>query len=172
MEIYYTDQGKRIGPISVENLQSLYRSRQINLNTSVWVDSAADWCELSKSSIYGLVSDIKQDGPPPLRGDSINNTYVWALAFAPLIGYFLESIASESFNKPIDELWYITLALNIGLSFLDEKKLEAAGVDTSRFSAFAILVPVYLFLRFRVLDQKPYYFITWIVTLLISLSET
>lgn len=171
MDIYYTDKGARVGPIDAESLQLLYRNRKIGEETLVWIQGTSDWLPLGNSELYELVKGITQEGPPPLKGDAINNTYVWALAFAPIIGAIIESFVAEALDKPIDNLWLITVALNIGISFYDEKKLEAAGVNTERFGSFAVLVPVYMFLRFRVLGQKPYYFIVWIMSFIVSASE-
>lgn len=57
----------------------------------------------------------------------------------------------------------ITIALNIMLSILDERKLEKAGVKTEKFKGMVWLVPVYLFQRAKALDQSLAYFIVWIV---------
>ncbi len=100
------------------------------------------------------------------------NKWIWLLAFAPLIGLLIESLIAEAVEKPIDNFWFITIAVNVILAYVDEKKLEKAGVDVSGFGNFAFLVPVYIYLRFRKLSDEPYYFITWIATFVISCSPT
>ena len=62
---------------------------------------------------------------------------------------------------------YITLILNIALSFLDEKRLKQAGTDTSTFGGWVWLVPVYLYQRSQALKQNLAYFIVWIVCFLL-----
>ena len=57
--------------------------------------------------------------------------------------------------------WYITLALNLLLSFFDEKQLQKAGHNTSRFKGWGWLVPVYLYQRAQNLQQNLAYFIVW-----------
>ena len=58
--------------------------------------------------------------------------------------------------------WYITLALNLLLPFFDEKQLQKAGHNTSRFKSWVWLVPVYLCQRAQNLQQNLAYFIVWL----------
>ncbi|MCB1659010.1 MAG: DUF4339 domain-containing protein, partial [Pseudomonadales bacterium] len=66
----------------------------------------------------------------------------------------------------------ITLILNIGLSYWDEKRIKAAGTNTESFSGWVWLVPVYLFQRAKALKQNLAYFIVWIVCFVIVLSAS
>jgi len=59
------------------------------------------------------------------------------------------------------EFWYITLLLNVGLSYLDEKKLEKAGTDTESFKGMVFLVPVYLYQRAKALNHNMAYLGVW-----------
>ena len=70
------------------------------------------------------------------------------------------------------EFFYITLIINIALSYWDERSLKKAGVDTTQYGKMAWLVPVYLWKRAKALQQKPVYFWCWVVTFaLIMLSS-
>ena len=107
----------------------------------------------------------------------VNNTIVWILAFAPLIGLFLEACFAFTVNADTGEAamdnnkyWFITLALNIGLSYLDENRLKRAGWDTSKFKGMTWLVPVYLFKRAKALNQNLAYFIVWLVCFIFTLT--
>lgn len=114
-----------------------------------------------------------ESSPTTTKGPATpTNKWVWILAFAPLIGLLIESIVAASVEKPIDNFWFITIAINVIISYVDEKKLEQAGVDVSGFGNLAFLVPVYIYLRFRKLKDEPYYFITWIATFAIACSPT
>ncbi len=62
----------------------------------------------------------------------------------------------------------MTLALNIILSIADEKKLRKAGYDTSKMGS-AWLIPVYLFRRAELLNQKNAYFWVWLIMFILSL---
>jgi len=67
------------------------------------------------------------------------------------------------------ELWWVTVALNISLCLLDEKKIKAAGYNTSKFGKlWLFLVPVYLFRRAKYLKQKPTYAWVWVVVFILS----
>ena len=84
------------------------------------------------------------------------------LAFAPLIGEFIAGLLGGLTKSSMDKFWWVTLALNIGLSLLDERKLKAAGHDTKAMGG-AWLVPVYLYKRAQVLKHNLAYFIVWVV---------
>lgn len=113
----------------------------------------------------------------PSVGISVNNTLVWILAFAPIIGEVSQGlIAGLGFligliaNPYVSykKLWFVTLILNIVLSLADEKKLKRQGIDTSQLGS-AWLVPVYLYKRAQVLKQNIAYFIVWIVSFVLIL---
>ena len=67
------------------------------------------------------------------------------------------------------EFFYITVALNILLSFMDEKRLQKAGHNTASFKGWVWLVPVYLYQRAKHLKQNLAYFIVWVCCFLFIL---
>jgi len=127
-----------------------------------------------------LHTHLDESSPPPLTGEHVNNTVVWVLAFAPIIGLMLEYFVAGvvySDNQDLAEaaasggtFWYITLILNIALSYWDEKRLKKAGTNTEKFSGWVWLVPVYLFQRAKALKQNRAYFIVWIVCFVLVLT--
>lgn len=105
------------------------------------------------------------------------NKFIWVLAFAPLIGMFLEYTIAHIFysssyaaNAALSNgyFFWVTLLLNIGLCTLDEKYLKKHGIDTQPIGA-AWLVPVYIFKRSKHLQDGPVYFYLWIVTLIAAI---
>ncbi|MEB0148714.1 MULTISPECIES: DUF4339 domain-containing protein [unclassified Pseudomonas] len=101
--------------------------------------------------------------PPPLTGAGVSNTLAWLLAFAPIIGYLLEAFVASLMGNSGAQLnhaladnryWYVSLILNISLSLFDEMRLKQTGHDTSRFKSWAFIVPVYLYQRAKMLNQK------------------
>ena len=128
--------------------------------TKVWRDGMSEWKKAEETELVQYF-----DGPPPLTGDAVNNTIVWILAFAPIIGINIESFLVAIFNTRSNKFWMITIALNIVLSLLDERKLNAAGHNTRALGlGSAWLIPVYLFKRAKALKQNLAYFIVWIVS--------
>ena len=103
-------------------------------DTAVWRKGLNDWITLEKTELNQFVDRTL---PPPLTGQHVNNTMVWILAFAPILGLFLEYFVAGIFSGgnvelatyKVEEGYYfvITIALNIMLSILDERKLEKAG---------------------------------------------
>lgn len=137
------------------------------------------FCRGCGAQIHSTAASCPHCGAPQVAvsaaaqpGVAVDNGVVWILAFAPLIGYLLEYIVAYAVNGNgwLAELamrgnryWYVTLLLNIGLSLLDERRLEKFGSDTSKFKGMVWIVPVYLYQRAKALNHNLAYFITWIV---------
>ncbi len=173
---HYEQNGERKGAVSQQQLIALIQQGQLTYGSRVWKKGMADWMQIEQTELRQHLEDV---APPPLTGSSVNNKIVWLLAFAPLIGYLLESFvagllgASEAqWERAMSEnrYWYVTLALNIALSVLDSKRLKQAGHDVSRFKGWVFVVPVYLYQRAKLLNQNLAYFITWIVCFVISIG--
>lgn len=73
---------------------------------------------------------------PALPSHNVSNTVIWILAFAPLIGFMLEAFIAGATTVDEDaametlfsgQFWYITLLLNIALSYWDERNLKKEG---------------------------------------------
>lgn len=97
------------------------------------------------------------------KSKKINPNYVWALAFAPLIGLFLEGFIASATETPFEDLWFITLGLNILLSYLDARQLknhryEGAMLDNAWF------IPGYLYERSKLLKEPPLCLWIWLGT--------
>ena len=131
------------------------------------------------SSMFTSVTDSSsiqslgiENDTPPLFGDHVNNTYIWILAFAPILGHLLERlIASIKYGvyTYTGEYWYTTLVLYILLLILDEQALKKAGHDTSK-CAFWIFIffPMYIYSRTKQLKQNHVCLITWIIVSVLS----
>lgn len=164
---YFVADNERIGPKSTEELRTLIRQNTITKNTMVWNSNMPEWVAASQTNLFDGVYDEKN--PPPISGSNINNSIVWVLAFAPWIGGIIEGAISELCNIPIEKLWLITVGLNIGLCYLDDKILIKGGHNTQNLTGWVFLVPVYLYKRARMLNQNLAYFILWCITLLLLL---
>lgn len=164
VNLHYTLKGKRIGPISDSDLKSLVAAGTVDNETMVWKEGFNDWVPLGHTTLK-----IVHSGPPPLSGASIGNGLVWFVAFAPVVGVFLQYFFGEIFEMDPAALWFITLILNIGFCYIDEGRLKNAGHDVTNFGGWAILVPVYLFKRAKALKQPLAYFIVWMAMFFISL---
>lgn len=173
---FYEEDGQRKGPVTEESILTLIRSAKVTYGSLVWKTGFPEWLKAEDTE---LRQHLEKVSPPPITGKHVSNAVVWVLAFAPIIGYILESAFAYAFNSSDgaaeaalgdNKYWFITLALNIGLSYFDENKLKRAGYDTSKFKAMAWLVPVYLFKRAKALNQNLAYFIVWLVCFAITLA--
>ena len=172
---FYESHGKRLGPFDEEEIRELIQSGKITYGTLVWKQGMKEWKLIEDTELIKYLSEVS---PPPLKGQSVNNTVVWFLAFAPLIGTILEyTIAEMKYGSDLlaqvavknGQFWYVTLLLNIGLAYLDDIILKRAGHDTSKFGGWAIIVPVYLYKRAKAVGHNLAYFIVWWVTFFLSL---
>lgn len=98
----------------------------------------------------------------------VNNSIVWVLAFAPLIGSFIQGfivgvLYGANWFWHYGKFWWITIALNILLCYLDDNKLKESGVKTDSLGS-TWLIPIYLYKRSELLNDGKAYFIVWIVT--------
>ena len=150
--------GARKGPFTTEQVLAMIDAKQITRDSMSWKPGDAAWTPLAATSF----AEHFNLEPPPLPGAAVPNGLVWVLAFAPLIGQFLAGLFAGVAQSSIDAFWWVTLALNVALSLMDERKLKAAGHDTKRMGG-AWLVPVYLYKRSRVLKHNLAYFIVWVL---------
>lgn len=167
---FYEDGGQRKGPVPEREIQNLIASAGISHGTLVWKHGLATWTRVEDTALRVY---LDSNGPPPLPSEHINNTVVWILAFAPILGYVIEWVVAlvvndgNEFAAQIDmanvRYWYVTLILNIGLSIFDERRLEKAGYNTEKFKGWVWLVPVYMYQRAKNTNQSFTYFIAWLI---------
>jgi hypothetical protein len=172
---FHEEDGSRKGPVTEEAMVGFIKSGKVVGSTAVWKKGFPDWLKLENTELKAHLDD---KAPPPLRGEHINNTVVWVLAFAPLIGLMLEYFLAGMIHGSgrLAELavenskyWFVTVALNVGLSYYDEHQLKKAGHDTSKFRGLAFIVPVYLYQRAMALKHNLAYFIVWIACFVVVL---
>ena len=160
---YYNLKGKRIGSINDDTLKQLIADGTLNNETLVWEKNFDNWIPVGQTAFRQVVMT-----PPPLSGTAVNNGLVWTVAFIPIIGIILEYIIAGITKTSADNLWFITLSLNIAFCVVDDRVLKNAGYDTKKFGGWVWLVPVYLYKRARALNQSLAYFITWMACFVVA----
>ncbi|RUS67247.1 hypothetical protein CUZ56_01190 [Saezia sanguinis] len=181
---YYADGQQRLGPVSSQQIINFIKAKKLTYGSMVWNSTLTEWIALEHSEFKNHLTAV---APPPLTGKQVNNTWIWILAFAPLIGYTLEwfvagAVAGFKYQGQSylveahaeramqqNSYWYITIILNLALSFWDERKLKLAGIDTTRFKGWVWLIPVYMYQRAYALKQNLAYFIVWLICFVIIL---
>lgn len=161
---HYEVNGVRSGPVTESEIGDLISASKLGRRSLVWRKGMAGWMALDTTAF----GERFASEPPPLTGAAVSNTLVWWLAFGPLLGVFAAGFLSGLTHKSIDNFWWTTLVLNIALSLADEKKLKQAGHDTKQMGS-AVIVPVYLYKRAKILNQSLSYFIVWLVLFGLSL---
>lgn len=163
--------GERKGPVSEADVLGMIARKQLRRDNLGWKPGMKDWQPLG--DIPGLEAHF-HGHPPPLAASAVPNGLVWALAFAPLIGEFIagflfaitaspaQQAIAEQTGDYTSKYWWVTLALNVVLSYLDERKLKKNGYETKGMGP-AFIVPFYLYKRAAVLKQRPSYFIVWMI---------
>lgn len=161
---YYALNGRRLGPVSNGDITRLLAQGTITNESLVWTAGFSDWLPIARTTLRKPLAE-----PPPLTGCAVNNTFVWIVAFAPIIGTFLEYLVAGATHSNRNNLWFITLALNIVLTATDDWMLKQAGHDTKKWGWMWWLVPVYLYKRAKALNQSLAYFTTWMICFFVSL---
>lgn len=174
---FYEKNGQRIGGISQTSIIQSINNQTLSYGSLVWKAGFPEWMKIENTELRQY---LEQTAPPPLVGEHVSNSIVWVLAFAPIIGLFLEGAVASAVYGGDEYLietaladadyWYISLMLNIALSLWDASRLKKSGTDTKKFSAWAWLVPIYLFQRAKALKHNHAYFIVWIVCFVLSLA--
>lgn len=176
-EWYYVANGTRQGPTTATAIKKLLSTKQIETDTQVWRKGMPEWKPLRESDLRDLVAAE----PPPISSKHIGNGYVWTVALLPLVIGLIEAVVSASNQDaavrslalgfpyhPSRGLPYqVPLAVNALLGWLDDRRLQQAGYGSRATRVTAVLLaPVYLFLRAKRLNQRPYYAVAWIISMI------
>lgn len=101
---------------------------------------------------------------------STNRLIAWLIACVPLIGSLIELLTGLG-EARFSALAFMYCVLNSILCSIDESRLKKQGFDTSSCAWFwgALLVPVYIYRRARLVGDDNSYFIGWFVMLGLSM---
>lgn len=151
---HYETNGERHGPVERDSITRLIADGTLLRSHKVWSPGFQDWTPLEETEF-----NARFTGPPPLTKDSVNNGFVWAIALCPLLGV-------------IDaRFWWLGFAV-IPLCWLDLSALSKAGHDTSRFGAWVLFVPAYLYRRAIALKQPNTYFAVNLLAFCVAIVMT
>ncbi|MBI4946848.1 MAG: zinc ribbon domain-containing protein [Bacteroidetes bacterium] len=109
-----------------------------------------------------VVSPIA-NGNAVITDKSVNNTFVWLLAFSPIIA---SAIGCVFFQKYLILFFFI---LSCGLAILDDMQLKSVGYKTHILVLAFLFVPSYIWRRATLTKQSKAYFWVWIISFLISI---
>src|SRR5690606_28139671 len=166
---------QRVAGIDEPSMMALIQSGKLRQDSNVWKKGFVRWVKVKDTTLRIHLDKLI---PSLLTRQHLSNKLVWELPLAPALRLFAESFVAMLVYGDEDwamdavsdgKFFYITIALNILLSVLDEKRLQKAGHNTSAFKGWVWLVPVYLYQRTRQLKQSLAYFIVWIVCFVLVL---
>ena len=112
----------------------------------------------------------KKKDTPKIDNKKVSNKLIWLVSLLPIISvliYLSVWYLTKSYYLGIIILILIMCIFSILFIVLDYKKLNKLGLDKSTLGmnkVYNIIIPKYLFKRFRVLNQNPSYFIAWIIS--------
>jgi hypothetical protein len=180
-EWFYAEAGKRLGPVSAEQIHRLVADGSISRATLIWRAGMADWVKIADSE---LAEQAPPTVPPPLSSTGIGNGWIWALALAPFWGAILHyggvyaylAFAGEPrffWDVRAEQLmwktWYVEVALNGSLALADEQSPRSAGWKSDKLNKWlAILVPVYIYKRDQLVGANMTRFWVWICAVVLS----
>ncbi len=158
---FYKVGEEKNGPISVEQVKKLTEENIINQETLMWKNDMYHWLKLKEITTLEEV--------PPIPKSEVSSVFVWLLAFMPIIGAVLEYAITNAIGVVSGSLWFIAILLNIFAYVLDLRAIKKSGYDISGYFWWIILVPVYLFKRAKLLEQKNTYAFVWCIAFVILL---
>ena len=112
----------------------------------------------------------KKKDTPKIDNKKVSNKFIWIVSLLPIISvliYLSVWYLTKSYYLGIIILILIMCIFSILFIVLDYKKLNKLGLDKNTLGinkVYNIIIPKYLFKRFRVLNQNPSYFIAWIIS--------
>ena len=192
---YYSQSGKRLGPIASSDLQKLLINGELTPNTMIWRAGMGGWVRAHDSEIMSTVS---ADTPPPLVATDVDNGFAWALAIAPVwataflyafAGFYvgsmqtdvssklspflhplLEAASAQAMREFAERFWFFVVIVNILMAWLDSRVLRAAGWKSKSIETLGtILVPIYLYKRDQLLGAGMARFWVWIGSFVVSI---
>ena len=123
------------------------------------------FCRGCGHSIHNTASVCPKCGAPQMvlsQTGEWGGTMAWVIGFAPIIGAFAETLIESIIGGGGSFIFLVTIAINIFLCTKDQRELLASGIDTAALGN-VWLVPIYLFNRAKILNEKPAYAILWCV---------
>ncbi len=167
---HYALNGKQKGPVNDEEMRELIKDGKVDNDTTVWREGMPEWEPISKTRF-----NTQFKSPPPLKGDSVNNTMAWLLGFSPIIGLSLEYILGGAiYGETLGyvaaqsgEFLWVHFVLVLSLAFWDVKRLQKAGHTTKKYGFWFWFLPVYLFQRSKHTHTTKAYFWVYISLLVL-----
>lgn len=159
---HYIIKGKSQGPVPVDQIIQLLNRKALTKDSLVWQNGMNDWVPIAATSLMEAI-----DSPPPCTGTVVNNTVAWLLAFAPLLGFFLQLIVANLFNTNFSGLWKIPPFITLSLSLWDFFIVKKAG-HMKKMTWHILITPCYLYKRAKLLKQSLLYFIFWIFSFILA----
>ena len=90
----------------------------------------------------------------------INNGRIWYTAVMPLLAMYIQSYATNAVLGAL--VWTATAAMCVISLIFDRRYLEREGIDIGSLSPFlALLPPIYMYKRFRILGMQSAAPIVW-----------
>lgn len=129
------------GGVPEAEIIALIKEGKLTHGASVWCKGMPDWMRIENTDLRVHLDD---SAPPPLTVamSTISGVGIGICANNRI---FLESIVAGIVYRGNEHLmemamasnkfWYITIALNIGLSFWDERRLQEGGLNTENSRA-------------------------------------
>ncbi|GKT24282.1 GYF domain-containing protein [Acidovorax sp. SUPP3334] len=191
---YYETPGKCLGPVPDEEIVRLIGTQRLPPGQRIWRPGLPCWVPVEQSEFrphlgeavgeaLGAAGAFAADAPADSEADAddggANNTLAWLLAFAPVMGVSLEGfVAYLVYRDPYlsqravqsGAFFFLTVAFNVLIAFVDERWLWRAGHDTAGFRGWVWLAPVYLYRRARQLGQNLGPLAAWVACLFVVLT--
>lgn len=157
---YWTKNGVRQGPATLDEMKTLIESGEVSKETSVW-NGEGNWVSARKSALRGFFHESASSGAAAIPSGKVDNKYVWMVVLVPVVGMLAEIFMHR-------ELIWVYLLLNVAILLFDEYKLKKSGY-TMPGKWWIVLIPVYLWKRAELLDHPKNYVYAWVATFVLTI---
>lgn len=176
---YYVTASGRKGPTTLSLIRELAQKREIDPETPIWRSGMEDWVPLAKyreedTPPVGLPADMVPLLPEKRSGKGL----FWGVALAPAWGSVVQIVATEVWvaatHQRLDyyaQLWWITVALNLAVCYLDFSRFRKTTQDGETLPHWLwLIVPAYLNRRDTLALGKQTRLYLWTGSLLLALA--
>lgn len=189
---YFMAADVQIGPVGRDGVAQRITSGSVDAGTLVWADGQQTWAPLRDTALAPLLRTTALTPPPPPGAvgasggpsappspaappdaQQVSDGWAWAVCAVPLLMLIVSAVMLPVVG--IEGVGVAELAaglvLNTVFALADQRQLAKAGRDDKSLVVWAaLIVPVYLYRRDRVLGLKPIRLGVWVAVFVLSFT--
>ena len=153
---YYIDEGKKYGPLSLDDIITDIENGYVIRSTPVWREGYQDFLPANRTELNKYIVQYSDTIPV----EQISAKWLWALATVPFaLNLIVFSITHETLAVNI-----VSFICNSILLILDIRQVDKSGIRLKNWIYLGfVFIPVYIFARPSMTTKKYGPAITWVI---------